>query len=820
MPLPSNPTNNQLAVSNGVTYRYNSTKGAWSRVDAAYTVAQAIATVATVDSFIGNGVQTTFTLSVIPDSENQTIVSVGGLVQPKDVYSVVAGNLTFSSPPPVGTPVEVQTFTTTVTTGYTGSSGIAGTTGFTGSIGAAGFTGSAGTNGTIGVDGYTGSIGFTGSAGAGFTGSIGAAGFTGSAGTNGTIGVDGYTGSIGFTGSAGTNGTIGVDGYTGSIGFTGSAGTNGNTGFTGSIGFTGSAGTNGNTGFTGSIGQVQYQPGTAVPYILTKVNGSQQSVATSTEVLINLNTVVSGNVELSNGTDGFSIPRTGLYDIDVDFLTNNSTHVDITEIHARIFVNGSRVHSFYESAPAFGFNKSISGSSCLYLNQNDIVKIYFWAFNDTLIVGASSCNVTLTELLPPSAGYTGSAGTNGSTGFTGSAGAGTNLSTSWSYLNTSGATTGSTGWQKVPINTISIDEATWWDNTNRYFKPTIAGWYLVSGRARTASAVISALAVGKNGTHTQAIGSDTNSGQIAIGGSQVIYLNGTTDYVDLRVFINSASVINYTTGTFDTYLQISGPLQAGPVGFTGSTGTNGFTGSVGAGFTGSAGAGFTGSSGAIGYTGSAGTGGGGGSGNSITNGTSNVTIAEANGNITASVNGTSNVLVLSNNGVSIAGTISTSGTGGNITGAYQISANIGSFSSNLISGGDLSVTGNLTLNGGVNDSTNTNFYTVGFREVPQNIQSSGYSVINSDNGKHIYYTGGAATITVPNDSGTTGGAFPIGATIIIINNGSTNLTITNGGTMYQAGTNNTGNRTLQAKGIATLIKVAADTWFITGSGLT
>jgi hypothetical protein len=179
-------------------------------------------------------------------------------------------------------------------------------------------------------------------------------------------------------------------------------------------GFTGSGG----TGFTGSAGQVQYQPGTAVPYILVKTNGSQQSVASGAQVLINLNTVSSGNVELSNGTDGFNIPRTGLYNVDVNYLTNNSTHVDITEIHARIFVNGTNRYSIFESIPAFGFNKSLSGSTNLYLNQGDIVKIYFWAFNDTLIVGASGAYVKVTELLPPSAGFTGSAGT---TGFTGSA---------------------------------------------------------------------------------------------------------------------------------------------------------------------------------------------------------------------------------------------------------------------------------------------------------------------------------------------------------------------------------------------------------------
>jgi hypothetical protein len=212
----------------------------------------------------------------------------------------------------------------------------------------------------------------------------------------GTVNLDANT--VSFLSNVSTQGLSGSNGYVGSQGV---------------AGFTGSAGTN---GFTGSAGQVQYQPGTAVPYILVKTNGSQQSVASGAEVLINLNTVSSGNVELSNGTDGFSIPRTGLYNIDVGYITNSSSHVNVTEIHARIFVNGTNRYSIFESIPAFGFNKSLSGATNLYLNQNDIVKIYFWAFNATLVVGASSTYATVTELLPPSAGFVGSSGTNGFTG--------------------------------------------------------------------------------------------------------------------------------------------------------------------------------------------------------------------------------------------------------------------------------------------------------------------------------------------------------------------------------------------------------------------
>ena len=69
--------------------------------------------------------------------------------------------------------------------------------------------------------------------------------------------------------------------------------------------------------------------------------------------------------------------------------------------------------------------------------------------------------------------------------------------------------------------------------------------------------------------------------------------------------------------------------------------------------------------------------GGGGGGASISNGTSNVNIATANGNVVVGVGGTSNVAIFANTGMTVAGNFYTgSGSGGNITGANIISANV------------------------------------------------------------------------------------------------------------------------------------------------
>jgi flagellar basal body rod protein FlgF len=87
-------------------------------------------------------------------------------------------------------------------------------------------------------------------------------------------------------------------------------------------------------------------------------------------------------------------------------------------------------------------------------------------------------------------------------------------------------------------------------------------------------------------------------------------------------------------------------------------------------------------------------------------------------------------------------------------------------------------------------------------------------------GKRIYSKNtGAQTITIPTNATI---AFAIDDTLIaIVNNGTTAITIAPAGgvTLNRAGTTQTGNRTLAAKGIALLQPVENDVWFVDGSGL-
>ena len=111
---------------------------------------------------------------------------------------------------------------------------------------------------------------------------------------------------------------------------------------------------------------------------------------------------------------------------------------------------------------------------------------------------------------------------------------------------------------------------------------------------------------------------------------------------------------------------------------------------------------------------------------------------------------------------------------------------------------------------------------VGFRNIPQNSQSTAYTLVLADSGKHILHPSAdttARTFTIPANSSV---AYPIGTAITLINQnaaGVITIAITTD-TMRLAGAGTTGNRTLAANGIATCIKVTSTEWIISGTGLT
>lgn len=117
-------------------------------------------------------------------------------------------------------------------------------------------------------------------------------------------------------------------------------------------------------------------------------------------------------------------------------------------------------------------------------------------------------------------------------------------------------------------------------------------------------------------------------------------------------------------------------------------------------------------------------------------------------------------------------------------------------------------------------TTTINSNVIGYRDVPQNAQSSAYTFAAGDAGKHVYSTNsGAQTVTVPTNASV---SLPVGTAVTIVNNGTTAVTFTTTGTtVYKAGTSAAwaSGGTLAIRGMATWLKVATDTWFVSGSGL-
>lgn len=105
----------------------------------------------------------------------------------------------------------------------------------------------------------------------------------------------------------------------------------------------------------------------------------------------------------------------------------------------------------------------------------------------------------------------------------------------------------------------------------------------------------------------------------------------------------------------------------------------------------------------------------------------------------------------------------------------------------------------------VNDSAGT-AYAIGYRKIPQ---SSNTAAAASDVGKHIL---ASATITVPS------GVFTAGDSFLVVNSTSSALTLTQGSgtTLRLAGTATTGSRTIAAYGIASVLCVGSETFYVTG----
>jgi hypothetical protein len=125
------------------------------------------------------------------------------------------------------------------------------------------------------------------------------------------------------------------------------------------------------------------------------------------------------------------------------------------------------------------------------------------------------------------------------------------------YLATAANSHTSGGFAKVPIDTVTYDTNGIWDSVNKRFVPKKPGYYLITSRVRRNSTNSMVLAIAVSGGF-RATGPDVGVNAFAVSGTDLLFCNGTTDYVE--TYIYSVNAAAYTIGSFDTHMEIIGPF--------------------------------------------------------------------------------------------------------------------------------------------------------------------------------------------------------------------------------------------------------------------
>jgi hypothetical protein len=123
------------------------------------------------------------------------------------------------------------------------------------------------------------------------------------------------------------------------------------------------------------------------------------------------------------------------------------------------------------------------------------------------------------------------------------------------YLSPSNQSISSGTWTKVTLNNEEFDTNSNFDSTTNYrFTPTVAGYYQINASiqfgATANTQTLAQVAIYKNGSQYKVGGlwysNSATTAQMDMTVSSVVYLNGSTDYVELY---------GYQSATSPTFLQ-------------------------------------------------------------------------------------------------------------------------------------------------------------------------------------------------------------------------------------------------------------------------
>jgi hypothetical protein len=126
----------------------------------------------------------------------------------------------------------------------------------------------------------------------------------------------------------------------------------------------------------------------------------------------------------------------------------------------------------------------------------------------------------------------------------------------FSYYQSSAQTPAAATWTKMTFTTSEFDTTSGMYGSSR-FTPTIAGYYQVSGGVQivTGSQTEVVIAAYKNGTEFKYLNNVITPAARGCNGSALVYLNGTSDYVELYIYTSISAAL--TASNARTYFQAS-----------------------------------------------------------------------------------------------------------------------------------------------------------------------------------------------------------------------------------------------------------------------
>ncbi len=107
-------------------------------------------------------------------------------------------------------------------------------------------------------------------------------------------------------------------------------------------------------------------------------------------------------------------------------------------------------------------------------------------------------------------------------------------------------------WTKIQLNVEEFDTNSNFDSTTNYrFTPTVAGYYEVSALIDVGGTGVSFVLGGiyKNGSLAKYIGGQTTTTEAYINGGYLFSMNGSTDYLELYVYITATTPTVYAGST-------------------------------------------------------------------------------------------------------------------------------------------------------------------------------------------------------------------------------------------------------------------------------